>query len=110
MVKTKVQFPKFGSHIAFDKILYRQALDSNWHKVRWETGGVLGLYSSKPETRKGIVIGYRWLRNGELDGGYEDDPITFKAIGEPVPAVLVAWHPRRKPVLVPMDGIGGKAK
>jgi len=102
----KVQFPKFGSRVTFNAVLYRQALEHDWHEKRWLKGGTLGLYS-KPGIQKGIVIGYRWLRNVRIDcGEFDSDcPTTFQPVGDPIPAVLVAYHPRRKPVLVPMDGL-----
>lgn len=99
----KVQFPKFGTRITFNAVLYRRFLDGQ-EKKAWVKENVNGEFS-KPTIQNGIVIGYRWLRNGRIQWGSYDEPTIFTAIGEPIPAVLVAYHPRRKPVLVPMDGI-----
>lgn len=56
-----------------------------------------------PDGREGIVVGLRTLANGisdwDPDGGYEWVP------QETFPAVLVAFHVRRKPVLCPVDAV-----
>lgn len=102
----KAQFPKFGSKVTFNAVYFRRCPENDiWQKV-WVKGNINGEFA-KPTVQEGIVIGHRWLRDGKIDGGYgSDDPITFSPQGAPIPAILVAYHPRRKPVLVPMSWLG----
>lgn len=48
---------------------------------------------------KGIIVGIRTLSDGTVEGGYYDEPATYRPT-RTFTAYLVAYHLRRKPVLV----------
>lgn len=95
-----------GARVLFTRTLSRSVrYDSTnrWHVKRWDPHPVpyaLGP-AAKPDNGRlaGFVIGRRSLSNGHaIWGGYED-PAQWVHVTS-VDAYLVAWHLRRKPVLV----------
>jgi len=77
---------------------------AGWEKVwrryradgRWANGDII--------RQAGIVVGIRTLSNGMANYNGPDEQATYTHT-ENVPAVLIATHLRRRPVLVPPDAV-----
>lgn len=97
---------ELGTRVTFSHVLRRRAESL---PDRRATGGyqdrkVWRPVPALPQTGRlatpGIVIGLRTLANGVVRyGGYEE-PTTFTPDGDRIPAILISYDLRRKPVLV----------
>lgn len=89
---SKFEF-QLGDAVLFKNPLSRRQRPAAPHpKKVWEPN------PWEPE-RVGIVVGTRTLYDGHVEFGYYDEPTIF-APESSFQAYLIAWHPRRKLVLV----------
>jgi hypothetical protein len=66
-------------------------------------GNVRVQWRSMSTNDTGMVIGRRWLANGDITRPYYDEPRQFTRTGT-VPCVAVVRNSRENPIYVPFDG------
>jgi len=57
------------------------------------------------DARRGIYLGPRTLRNGEVHSDGDGHALGFRATGDVVRAALVSFGPHMKPRYVPLDAL-----
>jgi hypothetical protein len=85
-----------GKWVTITKRLNRSSgsIGSGNVRVKWYSMGTDGA---------GMIIGRRWLSNGDITQPYADEPRIFTRTGT-VPCIVVVRSDRENPIYVPLDG------
>lgn len=93
----KTQGKLMGKVIDFQHRLVRDVQFENGARVKtWKPAHIPG---------RGWVVGFRWLQNGVATWEGEEVGTAWEQRGPTVPCVMVAVHPQRSHVFVPISEI-----
>ena len=97
MTKRK-EYPLMGKRVRVYAQYERRVTESKPWIATWER-----IY---PKQKYGWVVGYRTVYEGEIIEGHYgamEDVSAYFAQSKSIPTLLVTFHPRHKPVYVPID-------